>query len=165
MSQLAVWRKCLESSVDSLLKFSPWCTPEWTYCSCFIVGNLYKYFNPPQESLGDVPGVSPGFKWGCSDPDWASLLSLQLSRVLRLLKYPAEDSENPPQVNMSPFVSQVCLKLKLGPNYCSVKTSWCRSHGKLWECLFLLVNVCLLIIIYFLQCALLVRKLDRHFTE
>lgn len=27
------------------------------------------------------------------------LLSPQLSRVLRLLKYPAEDSENPPQVN------------------------------------------------------------------
>ncbi len=43
----------------------------------------------------------------------ASLLFSQLSRVLRLLKYPAENSENPPQVNMSPFVvSQVCLEVK-----------------------------------------------------
>lgn len=87
-----------------------------------FVGNLYQYFNPAQESPGDVPVVSPGLKLGCSDPDRASLLSLQLSRVLRLLKYPAEDSENPPQVNMSLSRSQVCLKLNLGPNYCSVKS-------------------------------------------
>lgn len=35
------------------------------------------------------------------------LLFLQLSRVLRLLKYPAEDSENPPQVNRNPLAFNV----------------------------------------------------------
>lgn len=64
------------------------------------MGTLHQYFNPPQESLGDGPGFP-------SDLNQAPLLFLQLSIVLRLLKYPAEDSENPPQVTKSQNVSQV----------------------------------------------------------
>lgn len=59
-----------------------------------------------------------GVTWNLtSDHKLTQLLSLQLSRVLRLLKYPAEDSENPPQVNV-----YYCLVK------CTAFTKWCLKH-------------------------------------
>ena len=82
----------------------------------------------PQESLGEYiivqmwVQVCPEFKLDSAPPNFTCLVFLQLSRVLRLLKYPTEDSENPPQVNLSPLVSRVWLQQKPGLVYCPVET-------------------------------------------
>lgn len=64
-----------------------------------------------------------GVTWNLtSDHKLTRLLFLQLSRVLRLLKYPAEDSENPPQVNVH-FCLSVYQFVK-----CTAFTMWCSRH-------------------------------------
>lgn len=133
-----VWRLTMGASVDSLLnpRLSRMDLLFLLHCGKTIstlthLGNLLEMFLVWVQ-------VCPVLKWGPTDPNWTSLLFLQLSRVLRLLKYPAEDSENPPQVNMSLCVSEAKAWSKLLLS----KTSWSRSQGKQLECLHLLVIVC-----------------------
>lgn len=122
-----VWdQECLLVEITALLSNS-WCKLKcFTHSSSSLFSSYHCYCHLPFFTSATSALTTldhSGGTWSLTlFRKLTRLLSLQLSRVLRLLKYPAEDSENPPQVN-----AHFCL-LVYWFGKCTVFTMWCLRH-------------------------------------